>query len=152
MEKQIKPCINCGSIRRYPPRSSYKTGACVDCANKRSKRWEEKNKERVKEVQLLYKERNIETWKKSKCKSASKERNKNPDKTKARLEVKKAIQKEMLLPISKCFCIDCGTIACDYHHENYLFPLEVVPLCRSCHIKRHKTCKPNKVKQKTCSI
>ena len=140
MESQIKPCIKCGSTRRYPPRPGTKTGACIDCSNARGKRWEHKNKERVKEVQLSYKARNLETWKKSKRKSVAKERKNNPEKTKARKEVHAAIRKGILLPISQCVCKDCGVTACDYHHENYLLPLEVVPLCRGCHIKRHKTC------------
>ena len=140
MESQIKPCIKCGSARRYPPRPGTKTGACIDCSNARVKRWEHKNKERVKEVQLSYKARNLETWKESKRKSVAKERKNNPEKTKARKEVHAAIKKGILLPITQCACKDCGVTACDYHHENYLLPLEVVPLCRGCHIKRHKTC------------
>jgi hypothetical protein len=137
-ESQIKPCIKCGSIRRYPPRPGTKTGACIDCANARNKRWEDKNKERVKEVQLLYKMRNLETWKKTKRNSAAKERKSNPEKIKARNQVHDAIRKGILLPVSQCSCKDCGVTACDYHHENYLLPLEVIPLCRGCHILRHK--------------
>ena len=139
-ETQVKPCIKCGSTRRYPPRPGRKTGACIDCSNARNKRWEHKNKERVKEVQLSYKMRNLGTWKESKRKSAAKERKNNPEKTNAREQVRDAVKKGILLPISQCVCKDCGVTACDYHHENYSFPLEVVPLCRGCHIKRHRTC------------
>ena len=139
-ENQIKPCIKCGSTRRYPPRPGRKTGACIDCTNARVKRWEDKNKKRVKEVQLSYKTRNLETWKESKRKSSAKERTRNPEKIKARKEVSDAIKKGILLPVSQCVCKDCGVTARDYHHENYSLPLEVVPLCRYCHIKRHKTC------------
>ncbi len=145
-ESQIKPCIKCGSIRRYPPRPGTRTGACVDCANARNKRWENKNKERVKEVQLSYKMRNLETWKESKRNSAAKERKNNSEKTKARRQVRDAIREGILLPVSQCVCQDCGVTACDYHHENYLLPLDVVPLCRYCHIRRHKTCELSKIR------
>ena len=133
-----KPCIKCGSLRRYPPRPGTKTGACIDCANARNKRWEDENKERVKEVQLLYKMRNLETWKETKRNSAAKERKSNSEKIKARRQVRDAIKRGILLPVSQCSCKDCGVTACDYHHENYLLPLEVIPLCRGCHTLRHK--------------
>lgn len=139
MESQVKPCIKCGSTRRYPPRPGTKTGACIDCSNARNKRWEDKNKERIKQVQMFYKTRNLETWKESKRKSADKERKNKPEKIKARLAVRDAIRKGIILPVSECICKDCGVTACDYHHEDYLFPLEVVPLCRGCHTKRHTT-------------
>jgi hypothetical protein len=35
-------------------------------------------------------------------------------------------------------CADCGGQARDYHHEDYDKPMKVVPLCRSCHKKRHR--------------
>jgi len=33
-------------------------------------------------------------------------------------------------------CADCGNQARDWDHRDYLRPLEVDPLCRSCNIKR----------------
>jgi hypothetical protein len=82
--------------------------------------------------------RNLETWKESKRKSVAKERKNNPRKIEARKQVHDAVKKGIILPVSQCICKDCGVTARDYHHENYLLPLEVVPLCRGCHIKRHK--------------
>lgn len=89
--------------------------------------------------------RNLETWKESKRKSAAKERKNKPEKTNAHKQVREAVRKGILLPISQCVCVDCGITACDYHHENYLFPLEVVPLCRACHIKKHKASESNEI-------
>jgi len=36
-------------------------------------------------------------------------------------------------------CTDCGRTTCEIvgHHQDYSKPDEVVPLCRSCHMKRH---------------
>jgi DNA-directed RNA polymerase subunit RPC12/RpoP len=33
-------------------------------------------------------------------------------------------------------CVDCGTIAVEYEHRDYRDPLNVVPTCRSCNLKR----------------
>lgn len=143
MDKNItnKPCIKCGSFRRYPPRPGTKTGACIDCANARGKKWERKNPERVKEVQLNYKNNNIDTWLKSKRNSANKERTISPEKTNARREVRNAVRLKIIPAIDECLCLDCGITAKDYHHEDYQKPLEVIPLCRKCHIARHRNLK-----------
>jgi hypothetical protein len=140
-----KPCIKCGSFRRYPPRPGTKTGACIDCSNARAKKWEHTNKERVKEIQASYKVRNIETWKKSKQKSAEKERKLNPVKIQARMEVKLAIEKGLLPSLLNCNCFICKKPAKDYHHENYNEPLNVIPLCRYCHVKRHRQIKKESI-------
>lgn len=34
-------------------------------------------------------------------------------------------------------CADCGLASAEMHHEDYDKPLEIVWLCRSCHLKRH---------------
>lgn len=33
-------------------------------------------------------------------------------------------------------CCVCGVIPADAHHEDYMKPLEVIWLCRPCHVKR----------------
>lgn len=33
-------------------------------------------------------------------------------------------------------CVDCGKQAHDWDHRSYLRPLDVVPVCRSCNLKR----------------
>ena len=35
-------------------------------------------------------------------------------------------------------CEDCGAAATQRHHEDYSKPLDVVYLCRKCHVLRHK--------------
>lgn len=132
-----KPCRKCGSTRRTKPRPGRKTGACVDCTNAYSKRWEKKNPQRVKEIQQKYKQDNIEEWKESKRRSAVNYKTEHPDKVNAHYLVKKAIRKGQLPKVSTCTCADCGIKAREYHHEDYSKPLEVVALCRQCHIKRH---------------
>lgn len=39
-------------------------------------------------------------------------------------------------PASHFSCVDCSSPAVDYDHRHYLRPLDVVPVCRSCNLKR----------------
>jgi hypothetical protein len=56
---------------------------------------------------------------------------------KAGREVRKAIQAGRLQkPTEGLICADCGKPAKDYDHRRYLKPLDVVPVCRSCNLKR----------------
>ena len=70
---------------------------------------------------------------------AARERKASPLKVKARKSTYNAIQRGVLPQVSTCICIDCSAQAQEYHHEDYRKPLDVIPLCRKCHIQRHKT-------------
>jgi len=39
-------------------------------------------------------------------------------------------------PAKTLVCVDCGGSAREYEHREYLRPLDVVPVCRSCNLKR----------------
>src|SRR5262245_37800524 len=41
--------------------------------------------------------------------------------------------------IKKTLCADCGSTESQRHHEDYTKPLDVIWLCRSCHLKRHQS-------------
>lgn len=51
-------------------------------------------------------------------------------------EVTKAIVRGDLKRASHHVCADCGTQARDWDHRDYTRPLDVVPVCRSCNLKR----------------
>jgi len=51
--------------------------------------------------------------------------------------VQYAIRSGKLQKSSACICQDCGKAANQYHHEDYSKPLDVIPLCKHCHIQRH---------------
>lgn len=40
------------------------------------------------------------------------------------------------LPAKTLLCADCGGPAKEYEHREYLKPLDVVPVCRSCNLRR----------------
>lgn len=66
-------------------------------------------------------------------------RNKNNPSRQAKNAVKDAVKRGELLHISSQRCVDCGQRAAHYHHESYAMDrwLDVVPLCISCHRRRH---------------
>lgn len=50
--------------------------------------------------------------------------------------VRRAIRRGDLQPAKGQECADCGKDARDLDHRDYTKPLEVVPVCRSCNLKR----------------
>ena len=58
----------------------------------------------------------------------------------ARHSVQRLIHKSINqhgMPSAKSFsCVDCGNPAFDYDHRRYKAPLDVVPVCRPCNLKR----------------
>ena len=62
-----------------------------------------------------------------------KRRASNPIKEKARRAVANALRKGEM---EKSIC-RCGASKVEAHHEDYLKPLDVVWLCRACHLKEH---------------
>jgi hypothetical protein len=62
-----------------------------------------------------------------------------PERMQAAKAVREAIKRKQIRPARKCKCVDCGRKAQHLHHESYAPEawLYVIPLCRSCHKKRH---------------
>jgi hypothetical protein len=113
-----KPCVKCGSTERYKPKPGKKLGDCKACNKARNKTWQQVNPEKVKSK--------VDKYRKS-----------NPEKWAAKVMVNSTVQQGYLPRVSTCDCVDCGIQAAEYHHEDYNKPLEVVALCKKCHVKRH---------------
>lgn len=62
----------------------------------------------------------------------------HPRRARARRLITKAIEHEDIPSASTLYCFDCHGQAQEYHHPDYSKPLEVVALCRHCHLARHK--------------
>ena len=54
----------------------------------------------------------------------------------AHYQVARAIRQGRLEHQSKFPCADCGAPSVHYDHRDYLKPLAVEPVCRSCNYKR----------------
>lgn len=68
---------------------------------------------------------------------------KYPERMLAAKAVQDAVKRKELKPARKQKCADCGQKAQHLHHESYAPDkwLVVIPLCRSCHMKRHMSSK-----------
>lgn len=40
--------------------------------------------------------------------------------------------------LQRAACVDCGSPESQMHHEDYDRPLDVIWLCRPCHLARHR--------------
>lgn len=68
--------------------------------------------------------------------SSRKHRETHPDKVRARQAAAYARRAGRLVPLP---CAECGAAKVEAHHEDYSKPLDVVWLCRTHHIARHRT-------------
>ena len=62
---------------------------------------------------------------------------KHPNEIRARRVIGHAIHNGKLSHVSKYLCRTCDNQAQEYHHPDYSKPLEIVPLCRKCHVFIH---------------
>lgn len=51
-------------------------------------------------------------------------------------QVRRAIRRGEMERADAHSCVDCGKQARDYDHRDYLKPLDVVPVCRGCNVRR----------------
>lgn len=96
---------------------------------------------RYKEYHRQYKQ---EYWKRPEAKERQRKYRQRPDvrqRDSANRAVLRAIKRGLTPHATKRKCADCGNQASQHHHHNGYEPkhwLDVVPICRSCHGKRHR--------------
>ena len=160
---ETKPCRKCGSTERYKPPPGKKLGQCKACHKADAKARRKANPEKYRALSKAWRKANPEkqralckAWRKANpekkralvkaWQQANPEKNRahvktykqnNPEKCVAHDMVRSAVRRGDLPRVSTCDCVDCGVQAADYHHEDYSKPLEVEPLCKKCHKKRH---------------
>jgi hypothetical protein len=107
---------------------------------KRCVSWAKRNAQKVREIRLrCFKnmtQDQIERLNQHRRKSTIQQRQKFPDKYKARNKVNNAIARNKIPKVSTLQCINCGNQAQQYHHHNgYNIEhwLDVVPMCIPCH-------------------
>lgn len=99
-----------------------------------------KNKEKQKKYHLKWKEKDIENYKQISRKNIKISREKFPEKNKARKILFSAIRVGFMIKPTTCSqcLVECKP---EGHHPDYNKPLEVIWLCKKCHITEHKKCK-----------
>lgn len=120
---EIRKCNICKQIK--PLSEFYKDSSCAGghayrckiCDKKKGTRWARESGYDRKEAR----------------------RNRDNPQRQAKSEVKSQIERGKMPRASECQCADCGQQAAHYHHESYAKDkwLDVIPLCVSCHRKRH---------------
>jgi len=109
---------------------------CKKCTSECSKIYRERNKKRLRENLKRWKRENHDRHLEHGKKSQIKYRNNNQEKVKAHMIARKALLKG--------YCEICGDSGkedsgrLERHHPNYYLPMDIITVCRSCHIKIHK--------------
>ena len=150
----MKKCPTCGIVKtreEFYIRKSRKDGLrgqCKSCESIDKKKWREKNRERDRENGKRWYRNNIEKqrdknkkYREENCDKVAERMKKwileNPEKIKARNDALHAIERGEITKPKVCSkCGNGGLI--DGHHEDYSKPLDVVWLCKSCHISLHR--------------
>lgn len=136
-----KKCMKCGELKplsdfyRHPMMKDGHLNKCKECA----KRDVRSNYQKNREYYLAYEktEKRAESRRKRSKEALRKFRVNNPLKDKAHRVLNYHIRAGNIERPN--MCSKCGKECVpDGHHENYSKPLEVVWLCRQCHIEHHR--------------
>jgi len=119
----LKVCWSCSSLKTMDEFCTDKKSSdgisrsCRGCRSADNRRWYKSNRSLARDMADRYK-------------------NKNPEKVAAHQELAKALRKETLFRPNVCeICNrECSV---EGHHEDYLKPLDVNWLCRTCHNSVH---------------
>lgn len=154
----MKVCPNCNtekSLDEFGKNKNTSDGLaswCKVCHNERQRKWRENNLEKAREANRINKRNERERkgkqhfrdayneWyqnnKEHKREYVAKRRKEDQKKIKAQNKLNKAVQYGRVTKPEKCE--RCNQVAdLDGHHHDYNKPLDVIWLCRSCHMKEH---------------
>jgi hypothetical protein len=167
MEKRCTKCGQTKDVNEFHKDKKGKDGFafyCKKCVGNKSKRWYEKNRDKVlirgyehyhfeggKEVKDIWQINNkdkAKTYKDIyrqtiKGKDASTRgfkifKEKYPEKTKAHQIIHHAIEAGKFPRVNTLTCHRCHVNQAEhYHHPDYSKPMDVIPLCVQCHIDIH---------------
>ena len=137
----MKTCSHCRRSKRLDQfhrdarRPDGRRGYCKRCAKERDKIWYRKNRVRVKQLSKHWKQQNPERV----AVNTAQSRKRYPEKERARQILSTAVYEGRVTKPSACECCGEPTIKAllHGHHTDYSKPLEVVWLCRGCHVAEH---------------
>jgi len=135
--RQWKPLADFGKHRSLADNLTCQCKSCISIAGHLKRTTPEARK---KQAARMRKYRQTPSGNKAYRKAGRKTRKQHPRRMSAGSAVAHAIVMNRLSRASDCVCADCGKPAEQYHHESYEKEhwLDVVPLCRDCHVLRHR--------------
>jgi hypothetical protein len=136
-------CTKCGETK--PPTEFYSNGVgkpprpeCKACNRARRAQYRAENPEKVREINARQHAKDRASGAALERERAWRERNREHARNMARahMQVWRAVQRGQIdKPLACALCAADGPLHA--HHEDYARPLDVIWLCRSCHMKRH---------------
>ena len=142
-----KECPACQQWHSLPDfgknklRNDGLTRLCKICKNQDARLRDRTPENRIKNTARVRRYRQTKSGQVA-CRRADRNnRTRHPEKMSAGSAVAYAVMSGRLPRTSSCACADCGKQAEHHHHESYEKEhwLDVVPLCRRCHMIRHGT-------------
>lgn len=155
----LKTCLCCkeskplADFHKDRGRSDGLMPICRKCNIAKARAWEKANPDRKRESNRQFRVANREhvdatkrAWREANPERARaiQQRRwiKDTEKVMARSAISNAVRVGKMPPADSHFCFICCACAdegakMEYHHVDYSKPLEVIPLCRSCHTKIH---------------
>lgn len=150
----MKTCKLCGIEKEYeefPRHKSYKDGyysRCKKCNYALEKKWRQENQDKKREIRTRYRsksrekirEQDREFYKAHKEKRKEyqlKDAHENRHKQECYIQYRKAIRDGILVRSSVCQICSAENCKIDGHHHDYSKPLDVIWICKGCHMKIH---------------
>lgn len=116
---------------------------CKSCKNKGNNKYGHSLKGKLARKKAVQKYRTTANGKRIYRDSARSQREKYPEKAKARDQLSWLVRSGKIPKARDLMCYCCGQQASEYHHPDYNKPLDVVPVCLSCHAKLNPAYIPN---------
>ncbi len=145
-DKTMKKCNVClkkkikSEFHKDKSRKDGLSNRCKICDNKKRSEYHQKNKEKMNLYRSKYRLKNLDSEQAREKQYSDRHKQyriDNPHKIKAKNLADYAQKKGFIIKPDRCSKCD-KNIKIEKHHPDYSKPLEVIWLCRSCHIKIHK--------------
>jgi hypothetical protein len=154
MEQCMKVCKLCGIEKEYekfPRHSSYADGyysRCKECNYALEKKWRQNNQGKKREIRARYREANREKIREDdkkfyeentdkRCQYQKNHKSENAYKWECYKVYNKAINNGELVRSKKCQICSSKKGKMDGHHHDYSKPLDVIWVCKECHMLIH---------------
>lgn len=128
---KVAECKECWKIRE---RNKYQTDQNT---KDRKSEWAKNKRDKTKHSEYNKQYTKTSNGKESQRIGKISYRRKFPERIRAKNLVHYYVRQGKIPHITTQIC-KCGNQATDYHHPDYSKPLEIIPLCRNCHLKVHK--------------